>query len=541
MPSMRQLASLATAISRWGLLCLAVAVLGSTAHAQLPSDTVVWGQQVFVIPYKWAGDRSTAREVVLYVSQDQGMSWSEAARARPDVQSFMYRAPGDGEFWFAIRTTDDLGRSWPQGPQTAELKVVVDTQLPSILIQSATLSADGLLEVEAVVSDPNIDLSSIAVACQNPSTGIWNSLPLSTPLSGGRQVTVRASATLPPGVGSVSVRVTARDSAGNPASAGRVAVAPAGVTRNLNSLPISNRTGGGSSTVPADPYTVSSAAPPLTSPPAWQETQPFSAAPPASSAELWPPDNQQLARVGPSGEQSYASAPREPFRFASKSPMAGLPVGAMPAADRQTLLVNSDRFELQYELQSVGRWGVSRVEVWGTDDQGATWRSFAIDTDQRSPVNIQTPGDGLYGFTVVVQSVGGLEREPPRPGDKPDVYVHVDHTQPVATLLEVTQPQGYFADHLIFNWTASDTNLADQPVSLLYAARPSGPWLPVATNLPNSGRYSWRLQRHVPSSVWFRLEVRDRAGNVAVDQSRTPVQVQLNESSGQIRNIRPLE
>ncbi|MCA9240346.1 MAG: hypothetical protein KDA37_09110 [Planctomycetales bacterium] len=453
------------------------------------------------------------------------------------MKSCMYRAPGDGEYWFAIRTMDDQGRSWPQGPRTAELKVVVDTELPTITIQSATLSSDGRLDVEATVSDPNIDPSSISVACQNPSTGIWAPLSLSTPLTAGRQVSVRASAALPPGVGSVSVRVTARDSAGNPASAGRIAVAPAGVTRNIHSFPVSAHPGAGVAP-PPDPYTVSSAAAPLTSPPAWQPTPPSA---PAQASELWPPDNQPLAQVGPQAQRPYESAPREPFRFASKSPLAGLPLSGATPSDRQTLLVNSDRFELQYELQSVGRWGVSRVEVWGTDDGGATWRSFAIDADQRSPVNVQTPGDGLYGFTVVVQSVGGLEREPPRPGDKPDVYVQVDHTQPVATLLDVTQPQGYFADHLIFNWAASDTNLAEQPVSLLYAAQPSGPWLPVATNLPNAGRYSWRLQRHVPSRVWFRLEVRDRAGNVGVDQSRTPVEVQLNESSGQIRNIRPLE
>ncbi len=145
-----------------------------------------------------------------------------------------------------------------------------------------------------------------------------------------------------------------------------------------------------------------------------------------------------------------------------------------------------------------------------------------------------------------MQSVGGLDRRPPAPGDRPDVFVEVDRSKPIASLTGVNQPDGYFADHLIFSWQASDANLQERPVSLLYAARPSGPWQPIASNLENSGldnggRYSWRLQRHLPNPLYVRLEVRDRAGNIGVDQTPTPVAIRLAESSGQIRDARPLE
>jgi hypothetical protein len=538
----------------------------------LPGEPVVWGQEVFVIPYKWSGasDRSAAREVVLYLSQDQGGNWSEVTRARPDVQSFMYRAPRDGEYWFAIRTTDPSGRTWPSGPMQPELRVVVDTMLPTIAIRQATLSADGQLVVEATASDPQLDTTSIGVSCQHPMTGVWTPLQSSVDAAYGGAATVHASVALPPGTRSVSVRVTAKDRAGNPASAGVIATAPGGGYLGVQAHPVSTSMAGsgaagmGGASFPGDPFTNSTAFAANPSPAAntgWPQGQPTAAGPfaqagapsawQAPSAEVWTPDNAARPSVSMSTGPSHANAlasnrGREQFRFASNAPVGQLPPTGLSRPEPPTLVVNSSRFELQYDLQSVGRWGVSKVEVWGTTDGGVTWRAFAQDTDQRSPVDIQTPGDGLYGFTILVQSVGGLDRPSPSSGDKPDVFVEVDRSKPVASLTGVNQPDGYFADHLIFSWQASDANLLERPVSLLYAARPSGPWQPIASNLENSGlenggRYSWRLQRHLPNPLYVRLEVRDRAGNVGIDQTPTPVAIRLAESTGQIRDARPLE
>ncbi|TWT31291.1 hypothetical protein KOR34_46670 [Posidoniimonas corsicana] len=557
----------------WRLLTLVALACGAAtsgpARAQPAGDAVVWGQDVFVIPYKWSGgsDRSAVREVILYFSDNQGRDWKEVTRARPDVQSFMYRAPGDGEYWFAIRTADAAGARWPSGPMRPELRVVVDTQLPTLRITLATLTPDGRLSVAAEASDPQLDASTAVVAYQDPTTGGWQTIqPTATPGVAGA-ATIQATAVLPAGSRGVMVRVSVQDRAGNPASAGVMAAAPYEASRGVPALSASATLGMGgsyaqpapssnhfaaiaqpSTGLPADPFTSSTAfvpqAPPTETPSlaapnsaaasGWQPAAP-------QPAQVWRPDNTPIPSVAASqpGAPPTTAAPG-PFRYASSAPPQDLPVQGGAAAP-QRLLVNSERFELQYDLHSVGRWGVSRVEVWGTEDRGANWRRFAIDTDQRSPVDVQVQADGVYGFSILVQSVGGLDRDPPHSGDQPDIYVEVDRARPTVSIGDAVQPDGYFADHLNVTWQAGDANLVDRPISLLYAAQPSGPWMPIASNLPNNGRYSWRLQRHLPSRLYVRLEARDQAGNVGVDQTQQPVEIRLPESSGAIRHARPLQ
>lgn len=538
----------APAARRWGrVLALLVALATPlTALGQPGGPSVIWGQEVFLIPYRWAGtdDRSTITEVVLYVSKDNGASWNEVTRARPSVQSFMYRAPGDGTYAFAIRTRDAAGGVWPSDPLSPELQVTVDTVLPTIAEPRATITGDGRLTVEATAVDPHLDISSFTAAYQAAGTAGWTTLPATPTPMPGRGALLRATAQLPVGAQAVNVRFSVKDRAGNPASAG-VSARPA-----TSSYPAMRPLAApGATVVPADPFTNSSAiaslaAPKATSAPPERPTPQPDWQTPAPAAQVWQPDNQpmpQVAQRAPAPPSTAPAAPNSTYRFAANTSGGTLPQASAQTLAPEKLLVNARRFELQYDLQSVGRWGVEEVEVWGTQDGGQSWRSFAIDTDQRSPVDIEAPGDGLYGFTIVVQSVGGLQKRPPKPGDRPDVLVEVDQVRPAAKLLSAAQPDGYFADHLVFTWQVQDANLTPRPISLLYAAKPSGPWQPIASNLENTGRYSWRLQRHLPSQVYLRLEARDRAGNLGVDQTGSPVAIHLPESTGRIRQVRPLE
>ncbi|TWT65435.1 hypothetical protein Pla123a_49030 [Posidoniimonas polymericola] len=569
----------------WRLLTLVAVLLAAPrpAAAQGAGETVVWGQDVFVIPYKWSGgsDRGSVREVVLYLSENHGGDWKEVTRARPDVQSFMYRAPADGEFWFAIRTIDNAGGKWPAGPMQPELRVVVDTQLPKVQITRATLTPEGGLSVEANAADPQLDPNGATISYQHPATGAWVDVPATVAPGFAGAATLRGNAVLPPGTRGVMVRVSVKDKAGNPANAGVMATAPYEAYRGAPAFAASTTIDGrggwssaptaggysgagpsmGAATnapgLPADPFTSSTAFAPAPPPtefggPTAPPTQP------APAAQVWRPDNTPLPSVAASplanAPPTQVSAtpstlpntlpsntgPPNTMHYASSTPPQQLPVAGGAPTGPPRLVVNSDRFELQYDLHSVGRWGVSKVEVWGTEDRGATWRRFAIDSDQRSPVDVQAPADGVYGFAIIVQSVGGLERQPPQAGDQPDVYVEVDRSRPTAAITSAVQPDGYFADHLNLAWQAGDANLAERPISLLYAAQPSGPWLPIASNLPNSGRYSWRLQRHLPDRLFVRIEARDTAGNIGVDQTPQPVEIRLSESSGRIHHARPL-
>lgn len=540
---------------------------------------VYWGQDVFLIPYQWSAhtDPSAAKEVVLYLSQDRGANWSEIKRARPDVRSFRYRAPGDGPYWFAVRTLDASGRMWPAGGYQPELCVVVDTQIPRLSQPAGTLDQSGLLHVEFEALDPNLDTTSLRLAVRHAGSSKWIELP-ATAQPTGQPGAARITATwqAPIGVREVTLQAAIEDFAGNPAgSAGQVRMSQEGLaaTAGATAQTVAVQRfgiGGAPNLGPpsSDPFL---RAPPLDIPTidAWRQgpTQESTSAPPSQPAsEPWPADTIASGPLGGASADSWApdawapanpparvaSPPRRiessPYHNASASFGAGAPLTPLegsgdkpgPVDPRNLLLVNHRQFALDYDLQSVGKWGVAKVEVWGTRDGGQTWRAYAQDSDNRSPVNITAPEPGRYGFRIVVQGVGSLPAEGPAPGDEPEVWVEVDPQPPTAQITSVRQGEGYFGDHLIVTWRAEDENLAARPVALSYSGLPSGPWMPIASNLENTSQYTWRLQRHLPTALYVRLEVRDSAGNVTVDQTQQPVTLEFSRPAGRIRAARPL-
>jgi hypothetical protein len=94
---------------------------------------------------------------------------------------------------------------------------------------------------------------------------------------------------------------------------------------------------------------------------------------------------------------------------------------------------------------------------------------------------------------------------------------------------------------LIIRWSAADDRLAPRPTGLFYSAAAEGPWMTIATDLDNSGEYAWRLGREAPPRVFLRLEVRDIAGNVSVQQTEAAVELNLPLPTGRLRNVRPVQ
>jgi hypothetical protein len=241
--------------------------------------------------------------------------------------------------------------------------------------------------------------------------------------------------------------------------------------------------------------------------------------------------------------ENYLTDTRDALSPGSKGPTTNAPPTApsrvkslfgqkLPAGVRPRM-VSSRTFDLDYALESPGQWGVSRVELWGTRDGGGTWRNYALDDDNRSPLRVRVEGEGLYGFRLVAQSTGGLAATSPQPGDLPELWVAVDLKGPRAELLSVQQGVGNVSDHLVIHWRVEDSNLESQPIALFYSSRAGGPWSAVATGLENTGEYAWRLDRYLPSRFYLRLEARDLAGNVASCQ--TPQAIVLNRTQPTVR------
>ncbi|TWT99652.1 hypothetical protein Pla108_05950 [Botrimarina colliarenosi] len=553
------------------LLCAPIA----PARAQAPtSEPVFWSRTELMIPYRWAGTATGAAEVVLYHSSDQGRAWRVAGSAAPHVRSFRFQAPADGEHWFAVRTYDRAGVATPPGPLGPEMRVVVDTAAPTIDRLDAQLNA-GLLTVELELSDTTgFAAQPLTLYAQPTGQPGWTPVPVTSaqPSADNRSARVVAQWRPPAGVTRIDVRATVEDRAGNRVERSATAEAAQGLAALAPRTPAAPAAFGTAwpSTTATPPAPLATGAPSLDPFADAERRQPAAAkpfaAPPFASAAT-PGFNSSginsMAKSTPWPSESAASRPlvaggltgsvdRSQPAFSS-TPFSSASFGRSPAdpfADRESAasspdaappsrMVNSTEFDFDYELNRTGRWGVAKVELWGTDDGGRSWRRFAIDSDRESPIHVTTPGEGTYGFRLVVESIGGLEATTPRPGDAPEAVVGVDLTKPQVLLGDVRQGVGYFADQLVIEWRANDEHLTERPIDLFYSNRETGPWIPIATNLPNNGRHSWRLQRHLPRQLFLRAEARDEAGNVAAMTTPQAIEVDVAVASGSLKGVRP--
>jgi hypothetical protein len=139
----------------------------------------------------------------------------------------------------------------------------------------------------------------------------------------------------------------------------------------------------------------------------------------------------------------------------------------------------------------------------------------------------------------VVKTGSGLEGPAPESGDLPDVWVGVDLTKPAASLVSAEQGSGDEAGEMVIAWEADDERLAARPVSLRMSESAEGPWHTIASGLENTGRYVWRIDQRTPKQVYLRLEVRDEAGNIRVDDSTEAVAIDRVRPQGRIRDVRP--
>jgi hypothetical protein len=180
-------------------------------------DPIYWKQHLFLIPYKWASaaEPAAAQVVTLYVSKDHGANWQKISEAKPQVRAFNYRAEGDGEYWFAVRTLDNRGQSWPAGAFVPELRVVVDTTIPRIEELRARPTASGAIDIQCRATDVNLDPASLKVEAQIGPGGLWQAVPLQPAAATSPVPSIHAQWQPAPGVRPLAIRATIADRAGN--------------------------------------------------------------------------------------------------------------------------------------------------------------------------------------------------------------------------------------------------------------------------------------------------------------------------------------
>ncbi len=201
---------------QWGALAPAAA-----PNMPAPIST---RQNSFAIPYTIPVPKTPAdmpAEIRLFVSSDKGKSWqvAETTRLNPITETqrgqFTFRAPGDAEYWFAIRTVDRAGqlRGGRNGP---ELRVIVDAQPPAIKLD-AQRGAAGEIGVRYEVSDASLQPQSIALSYQLAGMTDWRSVSFDKPFGAQPDKPLQGSTTFWPERAGVElqVRLEILDAAGN--------------------------------------------------------------------------------------------------------------------------------------------------------------------------------------------------------------------------------------------------------------------------------------------------------------------------------------
>jgi hypothetical protein len=232
------------------------------------------------------------------------------------------------------------------------------------------------------------------------------------------------------------------------------------------------------------------------------------------------------SRTTPGPLTDYVAArPDGPGRSPGLSPDA-LAAGEPRPPAVGVPVVNSKRIQIKYEIKDVGPSGLDTVELWYTHNRGP-WQKYAA-VPKEPPFVFDVDQEGLYGFTLLARNRAGQGKTRPEPNDPPQASVEVDLTKPA---VEVASPQ-YDAQGrtLTVLWQASDKNLGSQPIALNWAREPTGPWMPIITQLENTGRYVWKLPNGVPARVWLRVEASDLAGNVG--SARTAEAVAVGPGTG---------
>jgi len=186
--------------------------------------------------------------------------------------------------------------------------------------------------------------------------------------------------------------------------------------------------------------------------------------------------------------------------------------------------IRSRTFDIEYTVNE-NALPLECVQLWFTQDDGATWQVYGYDEDRHSPVTFQAPGEGSFGFFLIFTNSTGSSSGPPTPSMKPQRQVFVDFTPPVVQLHPVRQTTQLGQRTLQIRWTAVDSQLTARPVEIAFQRPPETAWRPVVIEpLANTGRYDWRVPDEISGSVAFRVSVSDLGGH-RIDSERQVVEL----------------
>ncbi len=182
-------------------------------------DPIPTRQTYFAIPFEIDQmDHPTlgAAEIQLFVSRDRGGTWQHETSVSPTTKNFLFRAPNDGEYWFAVRTRDKAGNLRPPLINAPGLRVVVDTQAPTLSIEAQRGPA-GQIIAKWKIDEANIKPETLKLQYRGGEGQPWEdvAVDLSKMQTDAAASSGESIWWAPAGQGRIEIRVEVADAAGN--------------------------------------------------------------------------------------------------------------------------------------------------------------------------------------------------------------------------------------------------------------------------------------------------------------------------------------
>ncbi|QDT02582.1 hypothetical protein K227x_09600 [Rubripirellula lacrimiformis] len=250
----------------------------------------------------------------------------------------------------------------------------------------------------------------------------------------------------------------------------------------------------------------------------------------------------EKSALPPQREEPAASkpplTPGESSAYQSKRPSAS----EIPSIAAGVPVRYSDglRFSLAYELEAVGSQGVKGIELYGSVDEGKTWKLWGSDPDRTSPFDIETREPGVFGYRIVVVGNNGLTSPRPQFGESPDIVVVVDNQAPEVRVTGARYGEGNRIGALVIQYECSDANLMARPIALSFGPNMDGPWTTIAAGLANDGDYVWPADPQLPRQFYLRIDATDKAGNVGTFILDRPIDAQGLAPRARIRGFQSI-
>jgi hypothetical protein len=453
--------------------------------------------------------RASLRELRLFAKEGPDQPWVLKEKAPPGQRLFTYKAAGDGEYWFTVVSVDQQGRAIPADVTREEpgLVVVLDTRPPTLNLQLLPAAGEGMV-LQCEIRDDNLDAFKKRVEYQTADQQ-WRVME---PMPGRPDQYCIPRQAMFTGL----VRLSGVDLAGNTAirefNVGTLEQAAAAAQAGRQGREEGMRQ---VQHVPEGPGPILPAG----------NNEPVTQTLPDHAPSAFPTSGQGIP-LQPEGQAPTTS------KFATS------PAGEGPRRPNQgpaRQLINGDHAVLEYQVEKIGPSGVGKVEIWMTTDHGQSWKCLGEDADHKSPAEVDLPGEGVYGITLVVSNGRGFGGTPPAKGDAPDLLVEVDKTAPTGELLAVRPGTGPDAGALLISWRAQDKNLGATPIELYCATQKDGPWQPIVKGHRNDGLYRWVVPNELGAEAYIRLVVTDLAGNRC--RCETPQAIPLDDHSRPRANV----